>query len=165
MTEPNNSPVPPWRQQQQPAQTEQPQQQPQQVMIPNTPVEDDPLSSLEQALRTPGVAWALVIGFAGGFGFGAVLLIFVLTLFKKPIEGPYMWYVYGAIAALGFVLWSYFLSRIRIYRSQAQDPDFAEYTSKAKRETRKKRKKRRQKPDADIDEDEEDPDEDDEPWV
>lgn len=129
-------------------------------------VEDDPLSALEQALRTPGVAWALIIGFAGGFGFGAVLLILVLSMFKKPIEGPYMWYVYGGIAVLGFILWSIFLSRVRVYRSQAQDPDFSEFEEKTKRRRgRPSKKKKKKREDARESADEEEEDDDDEPWL
>ncbi len=125
----DNTPIPPWR-----------RKELEEVQPEIYQNEDDPLSTLERALRTPGVAWALIIGFAGGFGFGAVLLILVLSMFKKPIEGPYMWYVYGAIAVFGFILWSIFLSRVRIYRSQAQDPDFTDYEQKAPR--RKKRSKK-----------------------
>lgn len=147
----DNTPIPPWR-----------RQQATQPELDSLPGEDDPLSTLERALRTPGIAWALIIGFAGGFGFGAVLLILVLSMFKKPIEGPYMWYVYGGIAVAGFILWSIFLSRIRVYRSQAQDPDFAEFEQKSQR--RKKRSKRSKQDRAEqetVDAD----DEDDEPWL
>ena len=70
------------------------------------------------------------------------------------MEDSYLWSIYGGVALLGLILWSWFLSRVRIYRSQAQDPDFSSYQKKGK-----KRKGREQV------EDEEEPDEDEKPWI
>ena len=67
------------------------------------------------------------------------------------------------IAAFGFILWSIFLSRIRVYRSQAQDPDFTQYEKKSRR--RKRREKKSRATAKTVDEAEPDEDEDDEPWI
>jgi hypothetical protein len=148
-----DSTIPPWRRTPDAAEP-----QPN-VVDPNVGEGDQPLSKLEQILTTPGIAWAVVIGFAGGFGLAALLFVASGSLvLKGQMANPNMWYVYAGICVVALVLWSWFLSRIRIFRSQAQDPDFG---------SRKDRKRRRRKSevDDDIDEDEEEEDEDDEPWL
>ncbi|MDG2030264.1 MAG: hypothetical protein P8J45_04585 [Phycisphaerales bacterium] len=117
---------------------------------------DQELSGLEAFFNRPGSAWAPIgVGFAGGFGAAALFLIFVSVITKvRTMEDSYLWSIYGGVALLGLILWSWFLSRVRIYRSQAQDPDFSSYQKKGK-----KRKGREQV------EDEEEPDEDEKPWI
>ena len=116
--------IPPWRR-------NTPNQAP---VAPGLPEEEDALSNLERVLKTPGITWALVIGFAGGFGIAALLFVASGSLvLKGQMKEPWMWYVYAGISLVALVLWSWFLSRIRIYRSQAQDPDFGEYVDKKKR--------------------------------
>ena len=128
------------------------------------PEPQQPTSGLEAFFTRPGSAWAPIgVGFAGGFGFAALFLIFVSVITKvRTMEDTYLWSIYAGVALVGFILWSWFLSRVRIYRSQAQDPDFSDFKKKKK----KKRRRRDEADDEDEDEsDEEDEDEDDEPWL
>ena len=141
--------IPPWRR-------NTPNQEP---VAPGLPEDDDTLSNLERVLKTPGITWALVIGFSGGFGIAALMFVASGSLvLKNKMNNPSMWYVYAGITLVALVLWSWFLSRIRIYRSQAQDPDFGEYVEK-------KRKRRRSRRGREEDEEDEDEDEDEAPWL
>jgi hypothetical protein len=119
-------------------------------------------SGLEAFFTRPGSAWAPIgVGFAGGFGAAALFLIFVSVITEvRKMQDSYLWSIYGAVALLGLILWSWFLSRVRIYRSQAQDPDFSSYAKKRKRRRKRKKGQERQE-----EEDEEELDEDDEPWI
>ena len=129
-----------------------------------TPEQEQPTSGLEAFFTRPGSAWAPIgVGFAGGFGFAALFLIFVSVITKvRTMEDSYLWSIYGGVALVGFILWSWFLSRVRIYRSQAQDPDFSDFKKKKKK---RRRRGRAAEEDEDADEDELEDDEDDKPWL
>ena len=143
--------IPPWRRNPRTVQVDQPE------VDPAVDGSEHALSKFERALTTPGISWAVVIGFAGGFGLAALLFVASGSLvLKDQMANPNMWYVYAGICVIALVLWSWFLSRIRIFRSQAQDPDFG---------SRKDRKRRRRKDEVDDDIDEDEEEEDDEPWL
>jgi hypothetical protein len=148
----SNQPTPPWRNK-----SDAPTGQPGAPMQP-----EQPTSGLEAFLTRPGSAWAPIgVGFAGGFGAAALFLIFVSVITKvRTMEDSYLWSIYGGVALLGLILWSWFLSRVRIYRSQAQDPDFSSYKKKSKR-----RRRGRRNPETEEDDEEPEEDEDDKPWI
>lgn len=151
--QPNLNPTPPWRK---PAAAE--PSMPEPVPMPET---TGPSTGLEGFFNRPGSAWGPIgVGFAGGFGAAALFLIIVSVITRlQSRDDVTFWTAIASAGVVGLVAWSWFLSRVRVYRSQSGDPDFDGWKSKRTRSGRNGDE------DPDGEAEFEAIDEDDEPWL
>ena len=161
--EETNSPTPPWQQAKKPTQSTEANPPMATISETTTSEQNDALSDLKEIISSKGGFWPLIIvGASGGFGIAALLFVTVSSLaFKNKMSEPYMWYVYAGVGLVALILWSWSLSRIRIVRSQAQDPDFSDYVEK--RPSRRKSKRKKKQTEEELEELEKDDDQ--APWL